>query len=614
MAERHLIGEAIFDVAFASPELARRRQGELAVFFRDRLMPLVEQVLDEFSGTPASIDHLEVDLGNFSEARVERDMPQRFQEGLRAALRGATATQVRQAQEAAGAAQAQRQLRRFLETGRVERDTDPKTADLIGETLLAVARADPAGFAEYLQRAPRREAILRRLAKQFPANVLMELMRLLSAAYARPEGAAGGIAASHTDADWEAALAAILAPAAAGSSGGGRSGEATVARTQASAAQETRADLGEAAGDWQFARALAGFDAALAQGATAELIERWREMRAGSAVKLRSALMQRLADEELRQRLVAELPEALWLDGLKLLLGASSGVVERLLVELNGPAEGALRQRLWANTLAYLQRQGAATFDAANYLAALRTHWREEDDEGEMGTASAETAALQAALARIDHFAPAEAEAEVPSPAPSAAEAAYARIVQRLGGQTQQDITADIVKLAKSHPELLRQLQQQLAAAELTLDLPALSARETKQLARSLIGQDGAPKAAEFWRAIERHAHDAADEARYYRHIVDSLITGRIVDLQQAIEQAATAATSTAAKPDHPPAPEAERAGPEADTPLAPQALLRLRLEEALALGRPESLNDIWATLLREQQSLLRAVFTQRLG
>ncbi|HEY6897932.1 MAG TPA: contractile injection system tape measure protein, partial [Rhodocyclaceae bacterium] len=290
------------------------------------------------------------------------------------------------------------------------------------------------------------------------------------------------------------------------------------------------------------------------------------------------------------------------LDGLKLLLGASSGVVERLLVELNGPTEGALRQRLWADTLTYLQRQGAATFDAANYLAALRTHWREA---GQAGTASAETAetaetaALLAALARID-----QAAAEVGSAAPSAAEAAYARIVQRLAGRTQQDITADIVKLAKSHPELLRQLQQQLRQGEASAAAArTLGAQEAKQLVMALLALEGTAAAAEFRREIERQATEAWSEGRYYRHILSRLVSGGEVDLQLAAEAPLAAdddldATDASASP-------AEGRGRYEQLLL--RLLRRLRGEsgaaemaaeiEELAAGAPQALKQLYRKL-----------------
>jgi hypothetical protein len=97
----------------------------------------------------------------------------------------------------------------------------------------------------------------------------------------------------------------------------------------------------------------------------------------------------------------------------------------------------------------------------------------------------------------------------------------------------------EIAWLARTHPELLRQLYHQLQSGDVQLDTGPLDVAEAEALVASFVNPGHPQEASGFLSEIEKHAAQARDRRLYYLHILEAIAHNRIVDLEQAMAQSA---------------------------------------------------------------------------
>ncbi|HEX8622846.1 MAG TPA: contractile injection system tape measure protein, partial [Allosphingosinicella sp.] len=154
---------------------------------RDRLLPAIERVFDEFDrpGEVIRIDELELDLGRIAEGRLG-DLEARLTDALRAALRrslGTSAavfsTAAKQAQIAPARLVLAEAFGHYLDAGawpyRSVLDAATRPADLFARLLDEA----PQGLVSTLRAHRGSEGALRRLVRQVPGPLLERLLGLL---------------------------------------------------------------------------------------------------------------------------------------------------------------------------------------------------------------------------------------------------------------------------------------------------------------------------------------------------------------------------------------------------------------------------------------------------
>jgi len=125
MSPRHMLGTAVFDVAFASEEEAFAQHQDLAAHARERLLAVIDEVFDEVGGGGPvyRFDEIEIDLGELPPGDYREEMEQRLRLRLRALL--LARLPVLQAEPVAGVSVVSREraelerLEQFLSSGRL---------------------------------------------------------------------------------------------------------------------------------------------------------------------------------------------------------------------------------------------------------------------------------------------------------------------------------------------------------------------------------------------------------------------------------------------------------------------------------------------------------------
>ena len=89
MPNRHLIGDALFDISFGSESDAFEQSADLGSLMQHTLLPVVDEVFTEYSATeePLRIDRLEIDLGTVPYDGFQDALKQRLREQLDRILR-----------------------------------------------------------------------------------------------------------------------------------------------------------------------------------------------------------------------------------------------------------------------------------------------------------------------------------------------------------------------------------------------------------------------------------------------------------------------------------------------------------------------------------------------
>jgi len=185
MDTRHLIEELVFEFNFDSLPDARTFEEELSGWLRHSVLPPFESLLDGLSGAGELLrfDTLEIDLGNIEVANFRHELQARLLTRLRAALEEKIG-QLRHDAYGIGAiarreeTQAElQQILSFLTDGSLswQASGDPATAH---ERLLErVIKADGRLLFREIGRSARRKTMLARLSRQFPRQILLQLLR-----------------------------------------------------------------------------------------------------------------------------------------------------------------------------------------------------------------------------------------------------------------------------------------------------------------------------------------------------------------------------------------------------------------------------------------------------
>ncbi|HEY0027166.1 MAG TPA: contractile injection system tape measure protein [Allosphingosinicella sp.] len=187
LALRHSISRQEIEVRVAREAQAHALLQRVGALNRERLLPAIERVFDEFDrpGEVIRIDRLELDLGRIAEGRLG-EVEARLADALRAALRrtvGTGASVFAPAQEQARIAPTRLVLAEafghFLDAGawpyRCVLDAATRPADVFARLLDEA----PEALAPMLHARRGREAALRRLVRQVPGPLLERLLGLL---------------------------------------------------------------------------------------------------------------------------------------------------------------------------------------------------------------------------------------------------------------------------------------------------------------------------------------------------------------------------------------------------------------------------------------------------
>ncbi|MBX7224150.1 MAG: hypothetical protein K1Y36_29825 [Blastocatellia bacterium] len=186
----HLIRKQTLQVEVTSEALALVVQACLSDLNRNRLLPVIEAVLDEICppGQVISIPRLELDLGRMGVQQLTELAPERLKRELRQALTevlrqtpGGTPPQVRFVSE--GAARRER-LERFLETGSWPFSTVEKGAFSGAGLLLDMAATDPEGLTRMLHQLGHKPHALERLVLHLNEGLVRKLLEVLEPKHA----------------------------------------------------------------------------------------------------------------------------------------------------------------------------------------------------------------------------------------------------------------------------------------------------------------------------------------------------------------------------------------------------------------------------------------------
>ncbi|MDP2143456.1 MAG: contractile injection system tape measure protein [Gallionella sp.] len=365
-------------------------------------------------------------------------------------------------------------------------------------------------------------------------------------------------------------------------------------------------------------------DGALTGGSAAELVSVWDELRRDHPALVRECFVRLLGDEGARGRVAQGFPASMLAELARILVPAESRFIETLAAQLRSGSTGIAGVRsalLWKYTLGYLHATPA--FDRRDYAENLLHYLGAQGispheilqalahADAELGKVLSERQGMRADLQQ-QSASTAEAER---------ADELYRQLVLRLSGESggERDMVKTIKELASAYPETLALLQRRLQAGELRADVGTLAVREARQLVRSLVRLNSGARDSDFLRAIERYAGRAKSGTGYYLHILESLIHNRTIDLEDAVrspvhwdrqpdvqDDSGMAAGNSIAP--------ADDETVNAESALETVELLRIRLGEALALGRAESVEGIWGGLLSGHADMLRQVFMRRLG
>jgi hypothetical protein len=181
----HSVGKQRIDVRVAGEAQAHALLERVGALNRERLLPAIERVFDEFDrpGEVIRIDRLELDLGHIAEGRLG-EVEARLTEALRRALRrsvgsGAFASAEGQARVGPARVALAEAFGHYLDAGawpyRSVLDPATRPAELFARLLDEA----PEALVAMLRARRGRDRAVRRLARQMPGPLLERLLRLL---------------------------------------------------------------------------------------------------------------------------------------------------------------------------------------------------------------------------------------------------------------------------------------------------------------------------------------------------------------------------------------------------------------------------------------------------
>ena len=191
VVSRHLADTVLFDFAFDAPSTALERNAGLEGFIKRDLLAVVDEVFSEVvvAEQILHVSELAVDLGVVNYADYQETLPQKLRDKLTAALREIYLAAQRHPtphRRLSSRRHSEYELiEYFLEKGRLPWSATVNAAELT-RLLAEVIVTEGERLQQFLRRAPRREQLAARLARQFPETALYALLPLLA-----PEGASG---------------------------------------------------------------------------------------------------------------------------------------------------------------------------------------------------------------------------------------------------------------------------------------------------------------------------------------------------------------------------------------------------------------------------------------
>ncbi|MFQ6026092.1 MAG: contractile injection system tape measure protein, partial [Dehalococcoidia bacterium] len=181
MNQRHIIENAIIDLSFGSEAEALEQQSGLSEFVKQRLMAVVERVLDEMSEPDRvfRIEQLDLDLGTVPYQGYEEELEIRLEQRLRELLReklDALQWQANSSDAVITPAQSQQeQLEYYLLHGRLPWHAGLGPDQSIDQLLEQAVRSNRSNLVAFLRSASGRPMVIRRLVRQFPDHLLAEI-------------------------------------------------------------------------------------------------------------------------------------------------------------------------------------------------------------------------------------------------------------------------------------------------------------------------------------------------------------------------------------------------------------------------------------------------------
>lgn len=336
----------------------------------------------------------------------------------------------------------------------------------------------------------------------------------------------------------------------------------------------------------------ARLESALSRGDTAGLAEEWTELRREHAELLREVFVGRLGDTEARRKLASGFDDQMLLDLVQLLVPQHPNYISTLAEQVRKPAsaahDGQAGSEFWCTVLDTLHALMTSGIEAGSFAGELAYRL------------SAQGMQIDGELQPVEH----ESAAAGTEPVADTAhldDDPVQELLQRLRhGNTTVRTIAELDQLARSNPIAYRHLLQQLQAGPIVLERLGLD--ELRQLVYGLARQNGAEPGDDFEQEMARQAQAAADQAVYYRHILQQFLGKQPVTFEQMAELLPPQARI-----------QADKARQE-EGPLSPIGLLRARLEAALVAGQARAIAEEWQELCSAHAELVREIFMSHAG
>jgi hypothetical protein len=186
-ATAHAVGRQFLHVDVAAEETAFALQARLGELNRERILPLIERVFDELdvAGVRLRMDRLDLDLGSFTPAQLERDVEKRLDTALRDALESVLRRRDRAAARLVPESVARRELlEHYLLHGTLPSWAGSGAAFSCEELMLALIADDPRAVERLVRTHGRHDFVLERIVSQLSESALHELIRLLEPRHA----------------------------------------------------------------------------------------------------------------------------------------------------------------------------------------------------------------------------------------------------------------------------------------------------------------------------------------------------------------------------------------------------------------------------------------------
>ncbi len=191
MMPGHKIKKAVFDLRFNSKTAMLQENSSLGGFIKQDLMPVVDQVLTEHAlqDHVICIDKLEIDLGRIRLNEYKSQMPSRLREELDRVLKSKIPNLHQHTGTQDGIVPLSKRnfelIERFLLTGSLSADLKLKDGWTLDRRLRMTLKQAPSDFLRFLKINSRRPQVLQRLVRQFPAESIQEVVRLLAPAHSQ---------------------------------------------------------------------------------------------------------------------------------------------------------------------------------------------------------------------------------------------------------------------------------------------------------------------------------------------------------------------------------------------------------------------------------------------